>query len=111
MTQQRSRVAEKSQACLLERLLMKAGFELVHDGQNSPCQVQLPPEEVSCYTKKYRWKIDGKFVNTWVRFFYDKRGQFADFEIYSRDPDLKGREKMLMSQPAEEVQSEQASLS
>ena len=94
------------QMCLLERLFIKVGFELIHDGQRSPEQVQLPPEEVACFTRKYRLKMaDGKFVNTWAKFSYDKRKALADFQVYSRDPDLKGREKMLLNlPPIEEAQ-------
>ncbi len=83
--------------CLLEKFFKSNGFVLVHDGQNNPGQFKLPPEEVKCYTRKYRLVLDGKPVNTWVVFRYDERAEFADFEIYSREPHLKGREKMLLN--------------
>lgn len=89
--------------CLLEKIIQKAGFELVHDGQKNPGQFELPAKEIARFTRKYRWKIDGQFVNTWVTFMYDKREQLADVEFYTKDPALKGREKMLLNLPSEET--------
>lgn len=82
--------------CLLERVLRASGFVMVHNGQQNPGQIILPPEEVACFTRKYRLTIDGEFVNTWVTFKYDRRSQFADFEVYSREPETRGREKMVL---------------
>lgn len=84
----------QNRMCLLERLLRANGFRLIHDGQRNPGQIQLPPEEVALFTRQYRLYLDGEPVNTWVKFTYDNRSQFADFEIHSREPGLKGREKM-----------------
>lgn len=89
-------MANQNNMCRLEKLLISVGFELVHDGQRNPGQFELPPEEIVCYTRKYRLRMDGIPVNTWAKFTYDGRSQVADFELYSRDPDLKGREKMLL---------------
>jgi hypothetical protein len=83
--------------CNLERLLIKAGFRLIHDGQKNPGQFTLPPEEVKFFTRKYRWFLEGVFVNTWVKFMYDRRNSEeweVKFEFYSRDPDIQGREEM-----------------
>lgn len=88
---------DEQQVCLLERFFKRIGFILIHDGQRNPEQFSLPPEEVKCFIRKYRWQVDGKLINTWAIFKYDKRSQFADFELYSRDPELKGREKMLLT--------------
>lgn len=85
--------------CRLERLFPKLGFVLLHDGSKSPKDFILPPEEVAFFTRKYRLKIDGKFVNTWATFRYDgRKGSYAEFELYSKDPDTRGREKLLMSE-------------
>jgi len=86
---------ETQKMCLLERFFRDNGFKLIHDGQRNPVQFQLPPEEVRFFTRKYRLSIDGHFVNTWVVFKYDERSQFADFEMYSKEPELRGREKMI----------------
>lgn len=83
--------------CNLERLLIRAGFRLVHDGQKNPGQFILPREEVKFFTRKYRWFLEGVFVNTWVVFKYDRRNSddwSVNFEFYSRDPGIKGREEM-----------------
>ena len=85
--------------CLLERFFRNNGFKLVHDGQKNPGQFQFSPEEVRYYTRKYRLQIDHEWQNTWVVFKYDERSQFADFEIYSREPNNRGREKMVMQRP------------
>lgn len=83
--------------CNLEKLLVKAGFRLIHDGQKNPGQFTLPPQEVKFFTRKYRWFLEGVLVNTWVVFKYDRRNSddwMVNFEFYSRDPGIKGREEM-----------------
>ena len=87
--------------CLLEKTLIKAGFVLIHDGQRNPGQFKLPPEEVKCFVRKYRWKVDGVFVNTWAVFKYDERSQFADFEIMSREPNIWGKQKVILATEGE----------
>jgi len=59
---------------------------LVHDGQKNPGQFQFPPEEVRFYTRTYRWLIDGKPVNTWVKFIYDLREGEATVEATFHEP-------------------------
>lgn len=83
--------------CMLEKLLAGNGFKLIHDGKHNPGQFELPPEEIRCYTRKYRLQMDGQWCNTWVVFKYDERSNIADFEIYSKEPQMKGREKMGMN--------------
>lgn len=89
--------------CLLERLLRDNGFVLVHDGQRNPEQIELPPEEVRFFTREYRLKLDGQFVNTWVKFIYDNRSGTVDFEIHSREPHTRGREKLTLKGENNEV--------
>ena len=93
--------------CLLEKVIMKSGFVLVHDGQRNPGQFILPPEEIKCFTRKYRLKSDGEFLNTWIVFKYDQRSQMADFEIYSREPETAGREKMVLGEELSKVIEEE----
>jgi len=89
------------QACLLEKTLKRLGFVLTHDGQRNPGQFKLPPEEIRCFVRKYRLKLDGEFVNTWAVFKYDDRSEFADFEITSREPKMWGRQKVIMATEGE----------
>lgn len=59
-------------------------FVLLHDGSLST----LPGGQTSApsfYTKLYRMKLDGKFVNTRIRFVYNHRDNWADFEISTQD--------------------------
>lgn len=89
---------------LLERIIMKAGFECIHDGANSPEQANIPPSEVACFYRKYRWKIDGEFVSTWIKIKHDYRSDknnLVEFEIHCKDPDEKFRNKMLLSEDSE----------
>ena len=86
----------KEQICLLENTLKRLGFVLTHDGQRNPGQFKLPPEEVRCFIRKYRLKLDNRFVNTWAVFKYDERSQFADFEIMSREPETWGKQKVIL---------------
>ena len=61
--------------CFWERVCISAGFQLEHDGRNSPGELQqkLGVTETNLYTKKYRMFLDGQAVNTWVTFIYDER--------------------------------------
>jgi len=90
---------ESLKMCLLERFFRNNGFRLVHDGQHNPGQFQLAPEDVKCFTRKYRLQMDKEWLNTWVVFRYDERSQVADFEIYSKEPNHRGREKMILQMP------------
>ena len=86
-----------SRTCLLERILIKTGFVLIHDGQRNPGQFKLPPNEIKCFTRKYRLKLDGEFVNTWITFKYDDRSPFADPEVYIHDPGSHSKQKMILA--------------
>ena len=70
--------------CLLERLVVRAGFVLVHDGKNGEGQFNIDP---SFYTRTYRLKLDGEFVNTWLKFKYDARSSLADLSMSWKDLD------------------------
>ena len=88
----------KENICLLEKVIQQSGFKLIHDGTKNPIQVQLNPEDVTCFTRKYRLQIDGIWHNTWIVFKYDSRKNFmgiqtSDFEVYSREPGYRGREQ------------------
>lgn len=72
--------------CVWERVARQVGFVLVHDGQRNPGQFKLAPEDVRYYTKKYRWRIDGQFVNTWLTFVYDMRKGEVDVEVSYKEP-------------------------
>ena len=77
--------------CFWERVCISAGFKLIHDGRNSPGELQqkLGVTETNLYTKKYRWYVDGKPVNTWVTFIYDERELF-DIRVTYKDRQEKG---------------------
>lgn len=78
---QDNRVKEKKQKtpwwmCALEEYFWKHdGWELVHNGQQSPVQVEFHPDEVKHFTRHYR---NG---NRWVRFIYDLRGGIKGAEF------------------------------
>ena len=67
----------KIMRCLLEKIVERAGFKPVHDGQYEEGQ--------KFYTKVYRLELDGEFVNTWLRFRYDLRTGYADVSISWKD--------------------------
>ena len=94
-----AQVKKKRWMCLWERLCINMGLVLIKDGQHNPGQFELPPEDVRFYTMIYRGTMDGKFINTWVKFIYDEREGEVDVEITCRDPKLKGREKMVLTMP------------
>lgn len=91
--------------CLLERILRSNGFILVHDGQQNTEGAQLIDDGVSFFIRKYRLKMDGEFVNTWIKFIYDDRSQYVDFEIYSKDKETRGREKMVLGKESLKVEA------
>lgn len=86
--------------CNLEKLCKILGFRLVHDGQRNPGQFKFPPDQVACFTRKYRLHLfDGQAVDWWVVFKYDRRKPLADFEFFGSEPKLGlvGREKFKMT--------------
>ena len=71
-----------------EESLLNSGFlqlltDGAHDGQQQgSLPVRTPLSEPSFYTKKYRRLLDGVPVNTVVKFVYNLREGWADFDIY-----------------------------
>lgn len=65
--------------CLLEKGLCanRNLFKLVHDGSQGGSRF---------YTKVYRMVLDGKPVNTWIRFTYDLRAGWADVSFSYKAP-------------------------
>ena len=68
--------------CLLERLVSRTAI-LVYDGKLNSTPVQI--DNPSFYTRVYRLALDGKPVNTWIRFIYNQRDGWADMRISVRD--------------------------
>jgi hypothetical protein len=70
---------------LIESSFANAGIlSLVHSGKegDNPDQMDTP----SFYTRVYRMKLDGDFIDTWVRFKYNLRDGWADFYVSFREP-------------------------
>ena len=86
--------------CFVERVFMSLGFILVHDGQHQPNKTVLFPGQEQFpskfFTRKYRLKMVGKFIDCSVIFKYDSRnGECIDFDIVGKDRDgLKGQQGM-----------------
>jgi len=59
-------------------------FVLTHDGSQS---TEKGHGEPSFFTRMYRMRLpDGVIVNTWVKFVYSYRDNWADFTVSWRDP-------------------------
>lgn len=71
-------------------------FVLIKDGSTQPTDVNWL-DMPSFYTKVYRMKLDGELVNTWVRFIYNLRDNWADFEISYRDTTVRASARELSS--------------
>ncbi len=82
-------MTEKTGMCFWEKVCISAGFRLIHDGQRNPGQFVLQPQDVKFYTRKYQLYLDGKPVNTFVTFIYDKR-EAVDIRISYKDGKGKG---------------------
>jgi len=71
-----------------EKSLLASGFLMplkdgAHDGaQKGTLPVRTPLKEPSFYTRKYRLVLDGVPVSTIVKFVYNLRDGWADFDIY-----------------------------
>lgn len=77
--------------CLLERLVKKAGFALVKDGEQST-DLNLPKVRRTFFTRTYQipsWfiELNGDITPRVIKFIYDRRTGFADFEVNTRDLD------------------------
>jgi hypothetical protein len=94
---------EPNITCLMEQFVRGMGWVLVHDGQNSPGQVQVQPEDIRYYTKKYQKCVKGQLYHTWMIFKYDLRNKSVSFEFHSQEMRHKGREKMQIQNGKEAV--------
>lgn len=74
----------KPMECMFERALINMGFEVIKDGSKEPTDVNWL-ESPTFFTRVLRAKVEGKFIDTWVRFTYDKRTGDADFSVSYRD--------------------------
>ena len=68
---------------LLEPAIRAFGFRCVYDGsKREDFENGGTP---SFFWRVYRWFIDGRPVNTWIKFTYDLRTGRSDFAISSKD--------------------------
>jgi hypothetical protein len=70
--------------CMFERALINMGFVVIKDGSIQPTDVDWLSKP-TFFTRVLRAKVDGHFVNTWVKFTYDMRTGNADFSVSSKD--------------------------
>jgi hypothetical protein len=86
LSPERIRVKPETMECLMERVFQSAGFVCVYDG-SQPKDINWL-DKPTFFTRVYRCKMDGEWINTWVKFVYDlrpgKEGQ-ADFEMGWKD--------------------------
>lgn len=82
----------------IENAVQNTGwFVVVKDGSKEPTDVNWLTTP-SFYTKLYRMKLDGEFVNTWLRFVYNYRDNWADFEMtYRNDSEVRATSRELSS--------------
>lgn len=66
----------------VERFVVNTGwFRLIHDGSQPTGNVPGDTGSQQFYTKHYRMELDGEPVNTFIRFVYDYRNNWADFYV------------------------------
>jgi hypothetical protein len=72
------------------------GFRLIHDGGQNLSPHELP--ERRFFTRKFQLWMNGKPVEAYVKFIYDRRrGECTDFKVYGRDSEgVKREQKMRM---------------
>ena len=71
----------------LEQAMVNTGwFKMVRDGSKPETALWKSAPEPTFYVKVYRMKLDGAFTNTWVKFVYNVRDNWADFEVTYKDP-------------------------
>jgi hypothetical protein len=70
--------------CMVEKAFKNMGFVLVHDGSRETKDINWLSKP-TFFTRTLRLKLDGEFVDTWVKFTYDLRTGDADFRISHRD--------------------------
>lgn len=68
---------------LLEPAIKALGFRCVYDGSKS--NDYNNGGDPSFFWRVYRWHIDGRPVNTWIKFTYDLRTGRSDFKISNKD--------------------------
>ena len=66
-------------------------FEMVKDGRNPHSGGMEQASDPSFYVRKYRMKLDGEYVNTWIKFVYNHRDGWADFSMSYHDLDTFNR--------------------
>ncbi len=70
---------------VVEKAMQDWGFELVFDG-SKPREGDINwLDKPTFYTKVYRWRLDRKWVNTWIRFVFDDRRGLTDMNISYED--------------------------
>jgi len=74
----------KPMECLFERACRSMGFVLMRDGSKTPQDIQWL-EKPTFFSRVYRLRLDDIWVNTWIRFTYDTRNGYADFNISHKD--------------------------
>ena len=77
----------KPMECLFERSVRSMGFMLMRDGSKKSGNSQDIQwlDKPTFFSRVYRLKLDGIWVNTWIRFTYDARTGWADFSISHKD--------------------------
>ncbi len=80
----------------LERALTNTDwFVLLHDGYRRTDKDQV--SDPTFYTRLYRMRLDGEFVNTWIKFVYNLRDNWADFELSWHDTEVRASARELSS--------------
>lgn len=92
-------MSQPSWMCLWEKLCIRMGMKLIHNGKDNPGQFRLPSNEVRFYTRTYQGYMDGELINTYVKFIYDERDGEVSVEISSKGP--REKETMAMAIPKE----------
>lgn len=66
----------------IERFVINTGwFKTIHDGSQPTGNVPGDTESPQFYTRRYRMELDGEPVNTFVKFVYNYRDNWADFYV------------------------------
>ena len=94
-----------SPLCLLEKLFIEMGYQVVHDGRQPPdrqgiAQFTLLPEDIRFFVRKLRLFVDGRPQDKWAVFKYDLRRNLTliDFWVVSREPNGVKREQRMALQ-------------
>jgi hypothetical protein len=68
--------------CLWEKIVQGYGGVLVQDSSSIITDSGIKP---TFYIRVYRFKIDGEFINTWIKFTYWERDDLADIDVSFKD--------------------------